>query len=291
MIYLFLSILISSLIFVIFKLFNKYNVNTFQAIVINYFAAFSCGFFFYGNGETITEISEKPWIVGSVILGFLFIVGYIVLARTAQENGLSVASVAGKMSVVIPVVFAVIVYQEKLSFLKVAGIILALVAVYLTTLKKDKSSFDYKKLVFPVLLFISSGIVDTLIKHIEKTYVIEGETPIFSAITFACAAIIGVVILFIRRDFKISGRTILGGIVLGIPNFYSIIFLLKALRPDQLGDSSTVFPINNVAIVMLSTIFGILFFKERLILKNWIGIGIAILSIVMIAISAHNINL
>ena len=142
-----------------------------------------------------------------------------------------------------------------------------------------------------MLLFISSGIVDTLIKHIEKTYVIEGETPIFSAITFACAAIIGVVILFIRRDFKISGRTILGGIVLGIPNFYSIIFLLKALRPDQLGDSSTVFPINNVAIVMLSTIFGILFFKERLILKNWIGIGIAILSIVMIAISAHNINL
>ncbi|QHI34757.1 hypothetical protein IMCC3317_01010 [Kordia antarctica] len=289
MIYLILSILISSSIFVIFKLFDKYQINTFQAIVINYFVAFSCGFFFYGNGATISEISQKPWIVGAVILGFLFIAIFIVMARTAQQNGLSVASVSGKMSVVIPVVFAVIVYKEQLSILKIIGIILALVAVYLTTVKKGGGSFDRKKLLFPALLFVGSGIIDTTIKHIEKTSVVDGETPIFSAAIFSCAAVIGIVIITLRRDFKITGKTILGGIALGIPNFYSIIFLLKALRPDQLGDSSTVFPINNVAIVMLSTIFGILFFKEKLILKNWIGIGIAILSIVLIAISAQQL--
>jgi drug/metabolite transporter (DMT)-like permease len=287
LIYLILSILISSSLFVIFKLFDTYKANTFQAIVINYFVAFTCGFFFYGNGVTLVEVSQKPWMIGAVVLGFLFIAIFIVMALTAQRNGLSVASVAGKMSVVIPVVFAVIVYNEKLSILKIIGILLALLAVYLTTVKKDGASFDRKKLLFPVLLFIGSGIIDTTIKHIEQTYVAEGETPIFSAAIFACAAIIGIVIILIRRDFKITGKTILGGIVLGIPNFYSIIFLLKALRPDQLGESSTVFPINNVAIVMLSTIFGIIIFKEKLILKNWIGIGIAVISIAMIAISAQ----
>jgi len=198
------------------------------------------------------------------------------MAFTAQRNGLSVASVASKMSVVVPVIFAVIVYHEKLSFLKIIGILLALLAVYLTTVKKDGGTFDRKKLLFPALLFIGSGVIDTTIKYVEKMYVAEGETPIFSAAIFGCAAIIGVFVVTIRRDFKITGKTILGGIALGIPNFYSIVFLLKALRPDQLGDSSTVFPINNVAIVMLSTIFGILFFKEKLILKNWIGIALEI---------------
>lgn len=287
MIYLILSILISSLLFVIFKLFDKFQVNTFQAIVVNYFVAFICGFFFYGNGVTLVEISQKPWMIGAVCLGILFISIFILMALTAQRNGLSVASVASKMSVVVPVIFAVIVYQEKLNFLKIIGIILALLAVYLTTVKKDGTSFDRKKLLFPALLFIGSGVIDTSIKYIETTYVAEGETPIFSAAIFGCAAIIGIVVVTIRRDFKITGKTILGGIALGIPNFYSIVFLLKALRPDQLGDSSTVFPINNVAIVMLSTIFGILIFKEKLILKNWIGIGIAIVSIALISFSVQ----
>lgn len=286
MIYLALSVLISSLLFVIFKLFDKYRINTFQAIIVNYVVAFSCGFFFYGNGTTLVEVTQKPWIGGAVILGFLFISIFMVMATTAQRNGLSTASVASKMSVVIPVIFAVIVYQEKLSLLKIAGIILALLAVYLTTVKNDGSTFDRKKLLFPILLFLGSGIIDTAIKHIETKYLVEGEVPIFSAAVFACAFFIGIIVAIIRHDVNINGKTILGGIVLGIPNFYSIIFLLKALRPENLGDSSTVFPINNVAIVMLSTIFGIILFKEKLIPKNWIGIIIAIISIVMIAVSA-----
>ncbi|EDP96172.1 DMT family transporter [Kordia algicida OT-1] len=286
MIYLILSVLVSSFLFVIFKLFDKFQVNTFQAIVINYLTAFSCGFFFYGNGITIPEIVQRPFMIGAVALGFLFIAIFMVMATTAQRNGLSVASVASKMSVVIPVIFAVVVYKEQLSLLKVAGIILALLAVYLTTVKKDGGSFDRKKLLFPVLLFLGSGVIDTTIKYMETKYVADGETPVFSAAIFACAFIIGLVVAIIRGDLKITGKTILGGIALGIPNFYSIVFLLKALRPENLGDSSTVFPINNVAIVMLSTIFGIILFKEKLITKNWIGIAIAIVSIAMIAVSA-----
>ncbi|MGH1385237.1 EamA family transporter [Kordia sp.] len=290
MIYLILSIFISSSLFVIFKLFDKYQVNTFQAIVVNYITAFSCGFFFYGNGITLNQISQKPWAIGAVILGALFISVFILMALTAQRNGLSVASVAGKMSVVVPVIFAVIVYNEQLSLLKIAGIILALLAVYLTTVKKDGGSFDRKKILFPALLFIGSGIIDTTIKYVDKMYVTKGETPVFSAAIFGCAFVFGMIVIAIRRDFKITGKTILGGILLGIPNFYSIVFLLKALQPEHVGDSSTVYPINNVAIVMLSTIFGIILFKERLITKNWIGIAIAIISIVMIAISAQPVN-
>jgi uncharacterized membrane protein len=69
---------------------------------------------------------------------------------------------------------------------------------------------------------------------------------------------------------------------LGIFNYFSIYFLLRALQNDFIN-SSSIFTINNVAIVLLSTIFGILFFKETLSKKNWFGIGLAVISIILVA--------
>ncbi|MEC8884395.1 MAG: GRP family sugar transporter, partial [Bacteroidota bacterium] len=78
-------------------------------------------------------------------------------------------------------------------------------------------------------------------------------------------------------------KNIIGGIALGIPNYYSIYFLVQALRHPTL-ESSTVFTLNNVGIVMVATLIGILFFKEKLSPKNWIGIAIAVVSIILIAV-------
>ena len=82
---------------------------------------------------------------------------------------------------------------------------------------------------------------------------------------------------------RINFKNVLGGICLGVPNYFSIYFLLKALQHPMLT-SASVFTINNVAIVMLSTLLGILLFKEVLSLKNWLGIGLAIISIVLVAL-------
>ena len=287
MTYLILSILLSTLLFVIFKLFDKYNIDILQAIVINYVIACICGLLSYSESIVIQVVVTKPWFIGSILLGFLFIFIFNVMAITAQKNGLSVASVAGKMSVIIPIVFAVIVYHEKISFIKTIGILMAMLAVYLVSVKKEGISINKKSLIYPILLFLGSGAIDTSIKYFETKHVGENEISLFSASIFGFAAIIGCLILLFKlfnRTLKITGRNILGGICLGVFNYYSIYFLLKALRSDSLN-SSTVFTINNVAIVMLTTLVGILLFKEKLILKNWIGIGIAIISIILVAFS------
>jgi len=59
------------------------------------------------------------------------------------------------------------------------------------------------------------------------------------------------------------------------------VYLLKALSTDGM-ESSTAFTLNNVGIVILSTLFGLFIFKEKLILKNWLGIVIAIVSILLV---------
>ncbi|RXG15528.1 EamA-like transporter family protein [Leeuwenhoekiella aestuarii] len=286
MIYLFLSILASSIIFLVFKLFNRFQVNTFQAIVVNYIIACASGFTAYSQPVNWTGLATYSWLTGTVFLGVLFIVIFNLMAITTQRSGLSVVSVATKMSMVIPIAFGLIYYRENAATLKIVGILAALIAVYLVSVKKQDSSKPTKKnLVFPILVFLGSGIIDTSIKFLEDSFVAEKDVPLFSAMIFATAFILGVAVLIfqlIKGSQKIQLKNILGGIALGVPNYFSIYFLVRALRHPSL-ESSTVFTLNNVGIVMVATLIGILFFKEKLSAKNWIGIGFAILSIILIA--------
>ena len=287
MIYLLLSILASTIIFIIFKLFEKFQINIFQAIVVNYCIAFTTGILSYNGTITISQLPNLDWFYYTLILGALFIIVFNLMAITTQKSGLSVVSVATKMSVVVPVLFGLLYYNESLSTVKLIGIAIALIAVYLTSNKsKQGISVNRKSIVLPILVFIGSGIIDTSIKFLEDTYVANNDVPLFSAIIFLAAAIIGfifIIIQIIRGSFNFEFKNIIAGICLGVPNYFSIYFLVKTLRSDIL-ESSGIFAINNVSIVALSTFAGIFIFKEKLIRKNWIGIALAILSIVLISI-------
>lgn len=286
MIYLLFSILASTLIFILFKSFDKFKVNTLQAIVFNYLVACIFGLSSYEKEIKIQEVVQSEWFYGAIFLAFLFIFTFNIMALTSQRNGLSVASVASKMSVIVPVVFGIYVYNEGVSFQKIAGILIALIAVYLTSIKSN-TKFSLKGLWLPIMLFFGSGIIDTSIKYIETTFVPDNGIPIFTATIFAFALALGIITLAYKATkckFTFSFKNILGGLCLGIVNYYSVYFLLKALQYEN-TESATIFTVNNVAIVMLSTLIGLALFKEKIILKNWIGIGLAIISIILVTLA------
>lgn len=283
MIYLILSIASSTLIFILFKLFGKYNINTLQAIVVNYLTASTCGILLYDKDISIKAIFEANWFVAAIGLGFLFIAIFNVMALTAQRNGLSVASVASKMSVIVPVIFGVYIYNESIGLQKIVGILLALIAVYLTSIKPKKDTVLTKSIYLPVILFFGSGVIDTSINHFAP----DDDIPLFSATIFAIAGLIGFAILGYKSTIQknhFKAKSIPLGVILGIVNYCSIYFLLKALRVDGF-ESSSLFTINNVAIVACSTLIGLLLFKEKISTKNWIGISIAIISIILVTLT------
>lgn len=284
MTFLILSILSSTAIFVLFKLFSIYKIDTFQAIVINYFVAATVGFISYENTVSIENTYQTSWFFGALILGCLFIFIFNIMAITAQKNGLSIASVASKMSVIIPIGFGIILYNESAGVIKLTGILVALIAVYLASVKTKVNAPTSKSLLLPAVLFIGSGIIETSLKYIETNFVAANSISIFSATIFASAFIIGLILVI----FKFSVKSILpdfksipAGIVLGIVNYYSIYFLLKALQYNG-AESSTIFTLNNVSIVMLSSFLGYLVFKERLSLKNIFGIILAVFAILLV---------
>ncbi len=249
---------------------------------MNYITASLCGLLFYDKEIDSSAMLNSTWFFAALALGFLFISIFNVMALTAQKNGLSVASVASKMSVIIPVLFGILIYKESIGFQKITGILLALVAVYLTSVKPKSDVVLTKSIYLPIILFLGSGIIDTSVNHFAP----DGKMPLFLAIIFASAGIIGLIAVgykTLNKKNKLVKKSIPFGFALGIVNYGSMYFLLKALRVDGY-ESSSVFTINNVAIVAVSCLAGLLLFKELISHKNWLGILIALISIVLVTL-------
>lgn len=284
MIYLLLSILFNAVLFVIIKLFAKFNIDALQALVVNYFVAFLVGLLFLEVDVVPQEIMNENWFKGSILLGFVFISTFYATTLTSQRNGLSVASVASKMSVIIPISLGVFLYNETLNAIKIIGILLALVAVYFTSKKETGEVQKATNLLYPILVFIGAGTIDSSLKYLQTFYVASDKISLFSSMTFLCAFFVGLLILlFLSMQGKIqfSGRNILGGIALGLPNYFSLYFLVKMLEAKAF-ESATLFTIHNIAIVIVSTFVGILFFKEQISIRNAFGIGLALFALYLV---------
>ncbi|PQB04016.1 DMT family transporter [Aureitalea marina] len=287
MIYLLLSVLSSTTLFVVFKLFERFNVKLLPAIVGNYITAFSLGMLVNPVVPGLGEITEKPWFLYAISLGVVFIVVFNLMGMTTQRHGLSVVSVATKMSLIVPILFGLIYYKESMSAGKIAGIVLALIAVYMTTTNpRTAQGMGLRSVLLPTLVFLGSGFIDTSLKYLEQRFVDPEEVALFSGIIFGGAAIIGLLILLYRylrfRELP-KLRDALGGLALGIPNFFSVYFLVRTLQSDFMP-SSGIFTLNNVAIVLSSTLLGILLFKELLSRRNWVGVLLAVISIIAVSL-------
>lgn len=290
MIILFLAIISSSLIFVIFKLFPKFNIDTFQAIVMNYVAAFICGLSLYGNQWNKSALESGNWPYYALLCGFLFISLFFVMGISAQKNGVALTSVAVKMSMALAMLFMIILYHESLSIYKIFGIALAIAGVFLMAYQKkeNSSSKSYTWMLF--LLFIGCGILDVTLNYVQKVELSNLTTSLFSAIGFGIAGLIGFLVMIIQVFFRkqvLNAKSIAAGIVLGIPNYYSIFWLMESYTSTGWNDS-TVLAIMNVSIVMVSVIIGFFVFREKINTQKLIGLITSILAIGLLYLAAEN---
>ena len=283
MIVLLLSILTSSLLFAIFKLFNKYKVDNLSAIIINYLVAFLVGCF-VEQSLIVPQSIEFPWFYSALAMGFLFISLFTLMANTTISHGVTITVLANKMSLVIPVVLAFLFIGEQINWIQFVGISTALVGIVLTIMKPNQK-LNLAHLKYPIILFVGSGILDFGLK-LNQLYLL-GSSSFYSfvSIVFLSAFSIGICYALITKKFKFNKKNLIAGIALGIPNFFSIIFIIKALNIESM-DSTVIFPINNSGILLVSSFLGYLFFKEKMNIKNWVGIFCCLGGIFLIAFNS-----
>jgi len=291
-----LCVIFSASLIVIFKVAGQRQVRALPMIAINYWVAALCGILLMDNLPTVDYIADKSWLPLTVLLGIMFITVFNLISTSTLRSGIAVTAIAQKMSLAIPILAAVILFGESLSFVKVIGVLLALVSIFMTTYKPKKliEQNDLSpgktsvKLAFmlPLVVFFGSGSCDTVLNIINKWHLEAADTDLLNTILFTTAAIAGTLILLVqwlRGKETLRWRQLGFGIVLGIPNYFSLYFLIKALQRSGL-ESSVVFPITNIGVVTTAAIVAYFGFKEHLTPLNIAGIVLAIASIWILAV-------
>lgn len=287
MMYLLLTVLLNTFLFALFKLFPRWGINGWQAIVSNYVVCVLTGSVLIKKVPFSVASTQQGWFPWSLLMGAMFISLFNLIAWRTREDGMTTTTVANKLSLVIPVAFSFVLYGESISLLKVLGIAVAFPAVYLSTraegIVKKPRSWAY-----PLLLFVGSGLLDTLVKYVEHHYLNNAEQQaLYTIHVFATAALLGVLSMgynMLFRGMRLSTRSLWAGVILGIPNYFSIFFLIKLLHSGFLQSSAAI-PVNNIGIVLFSALVAMLLFREKPTAARLVGLLLSVLAILLIALA------
>lgn len=296
MIFLLLSIACSTLIIVIFKLLSQYKVNGFYAIIVNYWVCVLVGWLTGAiHPADLLSFIERPWIPIALLLGLLFIGGFYAINLTVRHNGITVASIVSKNAMVLSVTAAFFLYGDVVNLPKLVGIASAIVAIILTSYVVPVRGLSTpqhhnRNWFYPLIAFLVSGSIEISLKYTQHHLLASEEQSVFLIFLFGTAAAIGTLVYIARRlvisannaiNVSILRHNLLGGILLGIPNYGSIYFLIKTLEQPN-WESSVVYPINNIGVVLCATAVAWFFFAEQLTKRKLLGVGLAIVAILLI---------
>ncbi|NMM48637.1 hypothetical protein [Marinigracilibium pacificum] len=289
MLYLIIVILLNVYIFVCFKEFGKRNIILLPALTVNYFTCGIVGLILSYDTIDQVKIFNPEWSYFAFALGFIFIFTFFLMAAATQKTGVAAAGMATKISLVIPAFFSLFIFNtqsNEVNFFKISGIILGLASIVLVSVSRKSKKIEQNvtnKWVYllPLGVFVFSGGLDTSLNYANSFLLDESEQKIFPVFIFFSAGLFGLITSIIKKQ-SFNIKNVLGGILLGIPNYFSIYLLLKALSAFG-NDGSFVFPFINISIIGISALVGKFFYDEAIGLKKAAGIGLAVIAILLLS--------
>ncbi|HAA11550.1 MAG TPA: hypothetical protein DCE41_07560 [Cytophagales bacterium] len=290
MVVLLIAILFNVAIFAIFRVMPRLRAVTLHAIVVNYWVCVVTGGIFSASNATWSQVSFRaPWAPWALVLAVIFITTFLLMANTTQRLSMTVASVASKMSLAIPVLFSLLVLgvqAKEYDVWNYLGIVLAFPAIVLSSWAKSSgervpATSRWKGLALPIGLFLMSGLLDATVNYVNLNFISEEFSPVFTVILYMCAGTLGIGVLLVRRELP-SRRSFLAGIILGVPNYFSIYIVFRALSTFN-NDGALLFPLLNLGIILGSAVAGTLIFREKQNKIKIIGLGLAMLAIFLLS--------
>lgn len=286
MTYLLLAILGSGVIPVIFRAFQGWRVNLYWAIPINYLTCVFIGALFAGRSLQLPVLTSQPWIGLAAVQGFLLAVNFFLLAHTAQRAGVAIAALASRLSVAIPSVLAFVLYGDSLTPVKIAGLMAALVALYLCTAPdKNRDGLSAKLFhLLPLLVFLTFGCYFTILKYLQAYYLDQASYHAYVMLGFVFAFLSSLTIglgkgLISASDFRTVH--VVSGLGLGSINYFTVYALVRVLAL-QGWESSQLFPIYSVGVVAVSTVLAFICFRERLSRQKLTGLLVGLVAVALL---------
>lgn len=294
MVYLILSILASVLLLVNFRLHARFDIRTFQAIVWNYPVCWLVGWYMMPADQSLDMDSGAVWTWFAWALGVVFIVTFVASGAATQRMGMTVTSLANNVSLVIPVLFSLFVFQAggmNFDGWNYLGLVLALGAVVLSSVKKEvgNSASTGNAWWLVLAVFLLYGFSNTAINYLTIRYIPEPDRTVPVTLVMLLGAVATGLSVLVYRVLKgqevLAWRHVLSGVALGIPNFFSFYWLLLALHAFE-GQGALVYPLYNIGVIVGSALVGVVFFQEKLSNWNRWGLALAVLALILISYQA-----
>lgn len=279
MIYLVLTVISSGTIALLLKYNNVKQGNDLVLLSGNYLVAafISWMLILYSHAD----FSFSTVIAGSA-LGIFFVIAFFAFSKAVSQAGTALATVSSRLSVIVPVVLSVLWLGERPNFFQAGGFLFGAVTLYLFYLSLKNSKSDSRKFtqyVYLLIVLIGIGINDFGMKLYEF-YGLETQMPVFVAAIFS-SALIYCVLLVKYKNIQMDTPTLRRGMVLGIPNVFSSIFLLQALNSIP---AIIVFPLVNISVIIYAAVFSRILFAEKISKMAFFSILTGTVSILLLTI-------
>lgn len=279
-------------------LFTSVFLDTFKNIYYNYFGKNMI------KTQRDTMLFNMVCCVGSVIYflcrgarfqvsGFSFVMAAIFSVVTVGAQYFQLLSMRlGPMSysvlftylsMLIPTLFGIFYYGNTPSILQIIGLVLMVVTFFLSCEFKGNTKVSLKWFVVAMCSFLSWGLIG-ICQQIHQTSEYAGELSGFLMWTFVFSGVLFAALFFMSPDAE--GKTqklrlmpallmTLTGVAIGAINEINL-FLSVAMDPVVF------FPVVNGGVIILSGLAAIMVFKEKLSVKQSIGLLTGIASVIFL---------
>ncbi len=277
MLFLILCVACSVTVSVLLKIAKHKSVVLEQAVAVNYIMAIGLSFFLL-KPQFPDDLSMLPWGV-FLALGVLLPSIFIVMGRAVEYAGIVKSDAAQRLSLILPIIAAVTIFAEEMTQHRLIGVILAFIALFCLLARSDsrQGKGGLPAVLSLVGVWFGYGVIDILFKQLSKS---GSAFPVSLVIAFALGCILMLLYITMKKQ-RWTITSIIGGLILGVFNFFNILFYIKSHQAFS-TNPTLVFTAVNIGVIALGTVTGVLVFKEKLRPINIIGLVFAIAAIVML---------
>ncbi len=276
MLSLLLAIASSSLISILMRLSNEKVKHNIGMLAMNYIMCLGLSVFYTGIDSLFPASPDLPQTLGmGAIHGTLYLVSFVMLNISTGRNGVVLSSIFMKLGLLVPMVVSILVFGEMPTAVQAVGFVIALAAILLINTQPGNAKFSFNWLL--LLLLLGGGSGDAMSKIFE-----ELGNPTLSAqfllYTFLTALVLCLCLMVYKKQ-RIGKTEALFGLFIGIPNYFSAKFLLGALETLP---AVITYPTFSVGTILVTTLAGVILFRERLTIRQWVALGIILVAVALL---------
>lgn len=285
MIYIALSVLCSVIVSVLLKLAPGWQVDLRQAIGGGYLvASVLCLLLLHPSPDLIVREPLSPAWFLLLVLGVALPAMFLVLATSVDLVGIVRTDAAMRLSLVLPLIAAFTLFGEILTMQKGTGVLLGLAAIACIVTREEAVAAQGRSAwKWPLIVFVGMGVIDILFKRVAQETGVPFADILFAS--FSLAFLLSLLYLagcYRRGRAQWRWRHAGGALLIGGFNFGNIVFYILAHRALS-DDPALVFSAMNIGVIVLATLVGVGWFRERLSRLNGLGLLLAVGAIAVLA--------